>query len=134
MRVLTERLIEEMDVATIVLELFEEHHRMDIVASESIGACEPKMRKSSLPDAIAESIQTRPVESCSAIAIIAKDMLGEEGLSWAVEMSSKPLNLLLNGLGEHLTIGRYADIDSRSHSWSPFGGEQRGGKGACRRA
>jgi len=99
MRVLTERLIEEMDVATIVLELFEEHHLMDIVASEPIGACDPKMRKSSLPDAIAESIQTRPVESCPAIAIIAKDMLGEEGLSLAVEMSSKPLNLLLNGLG-----------------------------------
>src|SRR5215471_12544334 len=99
MRVLTERLVEEMDVATIVLELFKEHYLMDIVASEPIGACDPKMLKSSLPDAIAESIQTRTVESRPAIAIIAKDMLGEEGLSLAVEMSSKPLNLLLNGLG-----------------------------------
>jgi hypothetical protein len=49
-------------------------------------------------------------------------------------MSSKPLNLLLNGLGEHRTIGRDADIDGRGHSWSPFGGALWGGKGACRRA
>ena len=96
---LPERLIEEMDVATLALALFEEHHLMDIVAREPIWACDPKMLKSSLPDASAELIQTRPVESRPAIAIIAKDMLGEEGFSLAGEMSSKPLNLLLNGLG-----------------------------------
>jgi hypothetical protein len=42
-RVLAHGLIEKVDLASIVLEFFEEYHLMDIVASQSIGTRDPNV-------------------------------------------------------------------------------------------
>ena len=80
---------------------------------------DPEVCNRRLTDPVTQSVKSRAVESGPTLAIITEDVLSKEVLALAVEMNPQALDLLVNGLGQHLPVGRYADIDSVGHRAPP---------------
>jgi hypothetical protein len=115
MGVLADGPIEKVDLASRALELVQEHHVMDIVAGESIGAQHQHTVDNALTELVPKAIKPRTVERCPTIAIVAEDMLTAQLLACTFEMGSKPLDLLVDGVSQGLTVGRHADRDGCCH-------------------
>src|SRR5215470_5811225 len=100
LRVLAHRLIEQVNLASIACELLKQNHWMHIVADESIRTGDQHALDAPLAELVPQSIQSRPVQGRTTIAIITEDMLGLQLLACAVEMEPKSLDLLIKGLGQ----------------------------------
>jgi hypothetical protein len=118
-------LIETVDLAAMACELFKQDHVMHIVAGESIRTSDQHTGDGAFPALIPQSIQSWPVERRATIAIITEDMCGMQLLTFAFAMEPQSLDLLVNGLGQGLPIGRHADRDGTGHASPPMG--RRGG-------
>src|SRR5215468_2007181 len=103
--VLAHGLIEKVDLAARAFELLKQDHLMHIVAGESIRTGDQHALDAPLAELVPQSIQSWPVQGRATIAIITEDMLGLQLLAFAFEMEPKSLDLLINGLGQGLTIG-----------------------------
>src|SRR4029450_3917348 len=107
---------------------------MHIVAGESIRTGDQHALDVPLAELVPQSIQSRPVQGRATIAIISEDMLGVQLLPFAFEMPPKALDLLINGLGQGLTVGRHPDIDSTGHASPPMVREEQWTGWECRAA
>ena len=72
---------------------------MPIVAGESIRTGDQHALDVPLAELVPQSIQSRPVQGRTTLAIISEDRLGMELLPFAFEMEPQALDLLVNGLG-----------------------------------
>src|SRR5262249_12307654 len=108
-------LIEKIDLAARACELFKQYHLMHIVAGKSIWTGDQHALDVPFAELVPQAVQTRPVQSraTATIAIITEDILGRQLLPFAFEMPPQALDLLINGLGQGLTVGRHADIDNQ---------------------
>jgi hypothetical protein len=118
--VLAHRLIEKGALAAIAFELLKQDHVMHIVAGESIRTGDQHALDAPLAELVSQSIQSRPVQGRATLAIITEDILGMQLLPFAFKREPKSLDLLVNGLGQGLTIGRHADIDDTGHTSPPM--------------
>jgi len=123
MRVLTEGLIEKVDLAARALELFQEHHLMHIVAGKAIGAHNQHTIDDALPELVPQAIEPGAIERGTTIAIVAEDLLTAQLLAFTLEMGLEPFDLLVDGVGQGLTVGRHADINGCGHDLPPIGAE-----------
>ena len=97
--------------------------RSFIVASKAIGTHNQHTVDGALPELVPQAIEPGVIERGTAIAIVAEDLLTAQLLAFTVEMGSEPLNLLVDGVGQGLTVGRHADIDGCGHDLPPIGDE-----------
>jgi len=88
MRVLTDGLIEKVDLAARALELFQEHHLMHIVAGKAIGTHNQHPIHEALPELVPEAIEPGAVERGTPIAIVAEDLLTAQLLVFSFEMGA----------------------------------------------
>jgi hypothetical protein len=98
-------LIEKVDLAARACKLLKQHHLMHVVAGESIRTGDQHALDAPLAELVPQSIESRPVQGRATRAIIPEDMLGMELLPFTLEMEPQSLDLLINGLGQSLTIG-----------------------------
>ena len=113
-------MVEKVAPAARALDLFEDSHRMHIIAGESIGAQAQYPIDHALAKLVPQSIESGAVEGCATLAIVAEDRLSPELLSCAFEMGLKALDLLINGWSEGLPVGRDADRDGACHMAPPL--------------
>src|SRR5215475_12824523 len=125
-------LIEKIDLAARAGELFKQDHLRHLVAGKSIWTGDQHALDVPFAELVPQAVQTRPVQGRATLAIITEDILGRQLLPFAFEMPPQALDLLINGLGQGLTVGRHADIDSPGHASPPMvreeqltGGERR---------
>jgi hypothetical protein len=124
------RLIEKVDWTAIAFELLKQDHLRHLVAGESSRTGAQHALDASLAELVPQSIQARPVQGGATIAIITDDICGLQLLTFALEMEPQALKLLVNGLGQALTIGRHPDIDGTGHTSPPLVRGERDGLGA----
>ena len=106
MRVVTHRPIQKLHLTPVLGEFFEEHHLMDIVTCQAIRGGEEDPLERAQGGAIAQPIQTWPIELCPAIAIISVDVFVRQmpvGLHH--DMLAQASELLFNRLLLLLPIG-----------------------------
>src|SRR5499427_6259517 len=137
LRVLSQRLIQELDATARLFELFQEDHLMDIVSGQPIWTGNDDPVKDGLFEPIPQAIQPRPIEGGATIAIITENILRSQRLTLTIYVRGEARNLLVNRLCQHLPLGRYAGIDGCSHTWPPSvvcvrvqGWNRRGARGA----
>ena len=75
MRILTHGPIDKFDLASSSFEFLNKEHLMDIVTCQAIRGGHQHPIKSGIAHVIAQSIQPWTVQACSAVAIIAKNVL-----------------------------------------------------------
>jgi hypothetical protein len=123
MRVLTDGLIENMDLAASALELFQEHHVMHIVASKAIGTHTQHTVDGALPEWVPQAIEPRAIARGTTITIVAEDLLTAPLLAFTCEMGSEPVDLLVDGVGQGVAVGRHPARDGCGHDVPPMGDE-----------
>lgn len=119
LRVLAQRLIEELDAASPLRELFQQHHLIDIIARQAVRTCDHHPVNRGLFDAVPQAVEPRSVQRGATISIVAENILCPEGLSLRLYVCGEALDLLFNGLGQGLPLSRYPDIDRCAHASPP---------------
>jgi hypothetical protein len=114
-RVLGHRPIEELDLTTVLLQLLDQEHMMDIVTRQSIGICDEHLVERSQGRPVAEAVKAGPFERGAAVAVIAKDVLLGELPALSLDVPPQPLDLLIDGLCLCLALCRNTHIDCNSH-------------------
>jgi hypothetical protein len=106
MGVVTHRPLQKLYLASVLGQLFEEHHLMDIVTCQSIRGGEEDPLERAQGGAIAQPIQARPIELGAAVPIISVDVVVRQmpvGLHH--DMLAQASELLFNRLLLLLPIG-----------------------------
>ena len=134
MGVLAGGLIENMDLAARALELFQEPQLMHIVASQALGTHQQHTAAGAFPELVPQAIEPRAMAWGTPRAIVADDLLTAPLLAFPLEMGSEPLELVVDGVGQGLAVGRPPDIEGWGHDFPPRGDEGAGGEGAWRTA
>jgi len=98
-RVVTQGLVEQVDLTPILLEFFKQHHLMDVVACQSIRTRDPEVGNRGLTDPVTQSVESRSVECGATIAIVTENVVSKQVPALALQMNPQALNLLVNGLG-----------------------------------
>lgn len=96
---------------------------MDLVAGEPIGTGHDDPVQRPLFQPIPQAIQARPMEGGTTLAILTEPGLRVQCLPLVVDRGSEAGNLLCNGVGQRLSLGRYTGLDSRAHTCPPSGVE-----------
>jgi hypothetical protein len=73
--ILTHGSLHELDLATSSLQFFDEQHLMHILASESIWGGDDEPIKGCTTDLLSKPVESWAAQACSAVSIIAKDIL-----------------------------------------------------------
>src|SRR3989442_1433825 len=115
MRRLAQRLIDELNLASSSLELFNEEHLMYLLASQPRRLRDQHAIKGSRADLVSQAIQTGATSTGSTVAVIPKDMLLLPRPSMALTMLSQEVELLLDRLHLSLALGRNSDRDCYFH-------------------
>jgi len=98
-RISTHRTLEKHDAAAVFSKLINQHHLMDKRAREPIGGGDQHHLKGGKGGMVAQPVQTRAIELCAAVAIVAIDMLlGQVPVGISNNVSAQALELLLNRL------------------------------------
>ena len=90
---------------------------------KAIGTHKQHTVDGALPELVPQAIEPGAIERGTTIAIVAEDLLTAQLLAFTFEMGSEPLDLLVDGVGQGLTVGRHADIDGCGHDTPPIGDE-----------
>jgi hypothetical protein len=109
------RPVQEGDLAAEAFELFQQHHELDVVARQAVGVGDQHPVHLARPHNVAQPVQARAVQRRSAVAVVTEDVLARQRYILGVEMGAQPIELLLDGLGLRLALGRYAHIDRHPH-------------------
>ena len=114
-----QRLIQKLDPTTSPLELFQQHHLLDIITGESIRARDDDTLDRRLFDAVLSRSKpgrlgvaprypsSRKISSDRSVSLL------------CVYMGGEPLDLLFNRLSEGLPLGRHPGIDRGAHALPP---------------
>jgi len=119
MGIVTHRTVEKLNFATRMFKFFQQHHLLDIVARQPIGSRYQHAINFSRFDFVTQPIKARAIERRAAIAIIAENVLVLQFPTLALRMGPQPLELLFDGLGLCLALGRHAHIDRNAHRTPP---------------
>jgi hypothetical protein len=111
MRVAAHGPIQELDRAADVFEFLQQHHLMHVVARQTIGCRQQHPIQFAGLGFVPQLIQPGPIQGGAANAVIPKDVLVEQLSTLALDMALQPLQLLFDGLGLRLSLGRHAHID-----------------------
>jgi hypothetical protein len=111
LRVLPQGLIKELDATAGRLACFQQHHRLDIVAGESIWARNHDTIDRSLIATVTDPIQAWPMARCTTVAVVAEAIRRPECFPLYVDMGGEPLNLLLNRWAETARLTGPAERD-----------------------
>lgn len=114
-RILAHRPVQKLDLAALLLELFEQHHLMDVIARQTVGGRQHQPVDKTLPDSVPQPIQAGAVQPCAAVAVIAENQRGVECDARSLKVGSQAVQLLLNGLLVDLVLGRHPRIHGNSH-------------------
>jgi hypothetical protein len=125
LRVPAHRPVQEGDLAAEALELPQQDHELDVVARQAVGIGDQHLRDLARPHRIAQPIQARAVEGRAAEAVIAEDGLARQLHAPGAKMGAQPFELLLDGLGLRLPLGRHPDIDRHRHGSPPAAAARR---------
>jgi hypothetical protein len=116
MRIVAERPIDEHHPHPTPFQLLQHHHLVHEVAGQPIRRGHQHNIEGCPRRLVAECVQAGTVQPGTAVAVIAEDVLGGNGPPLvrrhvAVELG----DLLLDGLGVLLAVGRHAHVQRRSH-------------------
>jgi hypothetical protein len=111
LRVLSQRLIEELDVAPRLCEFFQQHHLMDIMARQTVRIRDHDPVNRGLCAAVPQAGYPRAVQRGAPLAIIAEYSLRLEGLPLRMHVPGEALDRLFKRLGQGLPLGRHPDIE-----------------------
>ena len=111
--------IHELHLAPPSFKLLNEEHLMHVVASEPVRGSDNHTNKSCSPHLLSQLIKTWSAQFCSAVSIIAKDVLFLPGPSLSLMICSQTLELLFDCLCLCLSLCRNADVDRDVHGDSP---------------
>src|SRR5262245_14230264 len=115
MRVLAHRAVGKDHLAAAFFKLFKEEDLVDIFAGEAIWLGQEDDIKARLTNLIAQPVEAGTLERRPTVAFITKHgVLGPLPLL-SLTMGLQPLQLLFNGLGLALVLGRDADVQRNSH-------------------
>jgi hypothetical protein len=92
---------------------------MHIVTCQSVWLSNQNQVKFGQRGTVSQAIQTRTIKFGSTVPIIPINVLRLKHPALSFDMDPQPLNLLLNGLGLRLSLGRHSDIDRYSHHVPP---------------
>jgi hypothetical protein len=118
-RIVTHRAIQEFDANAASLQLLDHHHLMHIVARQSIWLGNQNYVKLGQRSTVSQAVQTRTTQLGSTVPIVSINMLRFKDPALSFYMGTQALNLLLNGLGLRLSLGRHSGIDCHSHHTPP---------------
>ena len=90
--------VEDLDFGPLALQLLHDQELMDVVADQAVGRSDQDAIDLSAGNSIAQSIQTRALHDPTAVAIIAKHVLGSEIPVLCENIGPQPIELLLGQL------------------------------------
>jgi len=117
--------VDKFDATAMALEFLHQQHLMNVVASETIGIGDEDVIELSERSEIAELVESGSSEGGSGVAIVAEDaILGERPLAIRRELP-EAIELLFDGLGLGLTLGRDPHVNRNPHDRTPDEGQRR---------
>ncbi len=111
--------IHKFHKASSPLKLLNEEHLMYIITSKPIRGRDDDAIKGRASYLLSQSIKTWSAQLGPAVSIITEDMLLLPGPTLGLMIGSQPVELLFDGVGLCLSVGRNADVDRDVHSDSP---------------
>lgn len=114
-RVLTHGTVEELDMAAVFLEFFEQEHLMDIVTGQTIRVGHPDGVELRGRGVVAQPVQAGPAQGRAPVAVVAEDMGLRQVPPLGGDVGAQSFDLLINGLGLCLQPGRDPDLDRYTH-------------------
>ena len=114
-----ERPVGELDPAAVALQLLQEQHLMDIVARQSIRIGDEDAIELGQRGEVAKPVEAGPPQRGPGIAVVAEDVVVRERPSAISGDAPQSVELLIDGLGLGLALGRDPDVDRDSHRPPP---------------
>ena len=115
MRLLGHWTIQKLHLTAVLLQFLDQQDLVDVVAGQAIrvGDVQPVEGRQRGP--VAEPVESRAAQAGAAVAVVAEDVVVGQPLAPPGDVGPQPLNLLLDGLGLSLSLGRDADVDRAAH-------------------
>ena len=118
-RVTAHRPVEELHLRPMLLQLLDQEHLMNVVASQAVrrgdqDAIQPGTRR-----CVAQAVQAGAAQHSPAATVVAEDPLGRQGPAPHRGVGVQPLELLFSGLRLGLALGRYSGVGGYLHGGSP---------------
>jgi hypothetical protein len=111
LRVLSYRLIQELNAPAGLFALLPKHHVMDRGAGQPIRTGDDHPVQRGLFAPIPQAIHAWPIEGGATLAIITKNSLHSQRLTRAVQVGGEARDLRLDRVCQRLPLGRHAGID-----------------------
>jgi len=92
---------------------------MHIVARQSVGISDQHPIHLRCPDRISQAIQARSVQAGSTVTVVAEGIRHGQFPALIADMGPQSIQLLLDGLGVGLTLGRHPNINRKTHGSPP---------------
>ena len=115
-RVAGHRAVEELDAAALGLQLLEQEGLVDEVAGQPVGVGQEDRVEGGHGRRVAEAVEAGPLERGAAVAVVTEDVRLGELPAPVPGVFPEPLDLLVDGLGLGLPLGRDSSHRSRSSS------------------
>ena len=133
-----ERTVGELDLAAVTLQLLQEQHLMDVVPRQPIRVGDEDAIELGQGGEVAEPVEAGPPQRGPGVAVVAEDVIFRERPLAVSGDASQPVELLVDGLGLGLALGRDSDVDRDSHRpppglWVEDGPKWRPSRGAAGR-
>jgi hypothetical protein len=126
-RVVRNRALQEHDLDAGAAELLEQQDLVGVLAREAVGAEHRHDIDRAVVGGVAQGVETGPVEVGAAVALVAEDVLGDEGVPLLAGPGAQGGELAVDGLLAFLAFGGHPSVDGRAHGSSP--GHRGGGVG-----
>src|SRR5215831_15923739 len=120
MGIVAHRALDKLDPTAPLGEFIDQEHLMDIIACSPIGGGDEDAFNGCHGDAIAQAVETRPLESGAAVSLIAVDVLvGDMPIGVRGDSVTETAQLLLNRLVLLLTGRGDPSVQSDFHGCPP---------------
>ncbi len=114
-RIVRDRVLQECHPAAGAAEFLEQQDLIGIAPRKPVGAQYDDVLDGSVADGVTQSVETRPVEPCAAVSLVAEDMLLGELVVAGGDPGAQGGELAVDGLETFLALGRDAGIEGCAH-------------------
>ena len=111
---------EELDRTSRSAEFFQQEHLVGVAPSQPVGGQNGDNIDFSVAHRVAQSVQARPVETRSAVSLIAEYMGVDQLMICSFGPGSQGIELAADGLLAFLTFGGNAGVDGGAHGAPPM--------------
>jgi hypothetical protein len=100
----------------------EQQHLVCVLARQAIGGGHGDDLDGPVAGRVAQGVQTRTIEPCAAVSLVAEDVLGSEVVALLDGPGAQGGELALDGLLALLAFGGHPGVDGGTHGSPPLTG------------